>query len=370
MGGRVSFKHRLIRRLGLLVGVLVFANACGGAEISEGGARLGPEASGPDGGVLSCGVCGDGEMCTSGTCLAASPAPPPTGTPYGHVVPADVGVTIGVGVTAAVPTTVYSGPNPITADDTLVENVVIHGCLAVDGADNVTLRNVIVNCSSAYGVQILNSTNVTLEYSEVVMSTFNSDKTFRMDGVGSNIFIRKNSFNGGQDFFIFHDNLDEVYIEDNYMHDPIGTVGSHSDGFQFWPDVGNGAFYMRGNYITHNDSVATPNDILFTGDGATTTYLFENNFLGKWGWYTLRVHAYGANVTIRNNVYEQAYKTSFQVTGLPSHALFYDPEDGQAGAVYRCNRYEDGSFIEQQYITADNGAPVPTHDTTGCPTYR
>ena len=89
-------------------------------------------------------------MCSSGTCIDASPPPPPppTGTPYGHVVPSDVGNTIGVGVVGPVPTTVYTGPNPITVDGTTVENVVINEELKIQ-ADNVTVRNCIIDSAQA-----------------------------------------------------------------------------------------------------------------------------------------------------------------------------------------------------------------------------
>ena len=376
MGDKISFKHRPIRRLGLLVSVLVLANACGGGEISEGGVRLGPEASDPlgpeasdpDGGVLSCGVCGDGEVCSSGTCVNASL--PPTGTPYGHVVPADVGVTIGVGVTAPVPTAIYTGPNPITADDTLLENVVVNGCLVVgdDGqptVDNVTVRNVIVNCDSHYGLTVTNANNVTVVNSKIDNTT--DGKAVYVPYDATDIHFEKNEITGGQDFFFFHDRVADVYVENNYMHHLVGGPDAHADGFQWWPDVGNGAFYIRGNYMTVNNPTIGENALLFTGDGATTTYVFESNYIGAWGWYPLRHYAYGANLTAQYNVYEHAYKVSLPAPGLPSGAIYYDPEDGRGGAIFRCNRYQDGDFIQQQYLLTSGQAL--THDITGCPSW-
>jgi hypothetical protein len=282
------------------------------------------------------------------------------------VVPSDLGVTIGVGVTAAVPTTVYSGPNPVTADFTVIENVVINGCLELSNVNNVTIRNAIINCSSWYGIYSVGASNVTVINSKIHNVT--DGKAVYLDDSNTNWLFSKNEIRGGQDFFFFSNNNSEITVEDNYMHSPIGNVDSHSDGFQWWPDIGNGAFYIRGNYITRAGSAATPNDILFTGDQPGTTYVFENNFLGLWGFYTLRYHGYGANMTIRNNVYEQAYKTTLGVYGLPSGALYFDPEDGQGGGTYRCNRYQDGSFIEQQYVLGAGG-PTPAHDTAGCPSY-
>jgi hypothetical protein len=282
------------------------------------------------------------------------------------VVPADVGVTIGVGVTAAVPTTVYSGPNPVTADNTVIENVVINRCLELSNVDNVTIRNTIINCNSFYGIYSNGASNITVTNSKIHNVT--DGKAVYLDDGNSNWLFSKNEIRGGQDYFFFSNNNSEITIEDNYMHHVVGSSEAHSDGFQWWPDIGNGAFYIRGNYITLNNPTIGPNDILFTGDEPGTTYVFENNFLGLWGFYVLRYHGYGANMTIRNNVYEQAYKTALQEYGLPSGALYFDPEDGQGGGTYQCNRYQDGSFIEQQYILGEGGT-APTHDTAGCPSY-
>ena len=295
----------------------------------------------------------------------------PAGKPYRHVVPSDVGKTIGVGVTAPVPTAIYTGPNPVTRSNTTIENVVVNDCLIIGDADsavvdNVTVRNVIVNCDSHYGLTVTNANNVTVVNSKIDNTT--DGKAVYVPYDATDIHFEKNEITGGQDFFFFHDRVADVYVENNYMHHLVGGPDAHADGFQWWPDVGNGAFYIRGNYITMNNPTIGANDILFSGDGGETV-LFENNYLGVWGYYTLRWYGEGAKLTARYNVYEQAFKTAFPADGWPSHALCLDPNDGQGGSIYRCNRYEDGSFIEQQYLMSDNGSPVPTHDITGCPTY-
>ena len=66
---------------------------------------------------------------------------------YGHVTPADVGVTIGVGVVGPVPTEVYTGTDTPAAGTT-IENVIINGRINLYN-DNITLRNVIINNNTA-----------------------------------------------------------------------------------------------------------------------------------------------------------------------------------------------------------------------------
>ncbi len=366
MGGKVSFKHRPIRRLGLLVSVLVLANACGDGEISAGGARLGPEASDPDGGVSSCGVCGDGEVCSSGTCVNA-----PTGTPYGHVVPADVGVTIGVGVAAPVPTAPYTGPNPVTASNTTIENVVVNGCLKIGNGspiDNITIRNVIVNCNSHFALHLYNATNILVEYSHI--NNLSDGKVVYMENAWGAEF-RKNEIQGGQDYFFSAEVVGDITVTDSYMHSNVGGCEAHADGFQWWPARNNGFFHITGNYFDPNNPQIGFTGVLFAGDEGQTV-LMENNFIPLWGYYPIRWYGAGNKFTFRYNVYDQQYRTLLTTTSTtpcvanPAGVVLYEPRSEEIGGVYRCNRYEDGSFVEQQYISAT--APL-THDITDCPTY-
>ena len=351
-GVGLVLNHSLVGPFGLFVGALVLTSACGDGEMSEvpGEARLGPEAS------------DDGEMCSSGICIDApangSPPPPPTGTPYGHVVPSDVGNTIGVGVVAPVPTTPYTGPTTVSTNGTLIENVVISGEQIFITGDNVTLRNVVIDVNDWNGITFAGANNARLEYSKIHNSRYG--KAIKLEG-GIGIHIENNEISGGQDFFFFTYDLDEVYIENNYMHHVVGDEDAHCDGFQWFESFDNQNFYIRGNYITANNPEIGMTDLLVVTD-PTANVLFENNYLGLFGFYTLRWCAWcSGDFTIQNNVYAQEFKTAFTEPGYPTHAI--DSDHPTAGGVYRCNRYEDGDFIEQTYVRG------VTHDTTGCPSY-
>ena len=90
----------------------------------------------------------------------------------------------------------------------------------------------------------------------------------------------------------------------------------------------------------------------------------ENNFLARWGWYTLRNSGDGALFTVRNNIYSDAFVSllpSFDAS--PTRAYRRWTGNPETGSVISCNRYENGNFVEQKYVEGD------THDITSCPSY-
>ena len=89
--------------------------------------------------------------------------------------------------------------------------------------------------------------------------------------------------------------------------------------------------------------------------------------MAPFGSLTLRCWGYGGGgCIIRNNVYSNVFKTVWDGTYLGANitrAASFQVEV-EATSTYACNRYEDGTFIEQQRISGD-----VTHVTTGCPSY-
>jgi hypothetical protein len=344
------------------------------------------------GGTLSCGVCGDGEMCSSGTCIDAPPPPPPVGTPYGHVVPSDVGNTISVGVVGPVPTTVYTGPNPITVDGTTVENVVINEQLTIM-ADNVTVRNCIIDSAPSgnqYALNVDHGDNILIEYNKIHTSI--DGKQVRIssvcdagnpncDGAGNatNITFRRNESTGGQDV-MWINVTNGLVVEDNYIHSMEFLPGAHADVFQTsdqtvtTPGVAN--ITIRGNYIDADAPTVQPpwdctqncgmNSIYFINGYYTVT--FESNFLMPWGGYTLRVWPnYEATTFIRYNVYATEMRDYYAADSSRRVASYKD--GGGVNATFACNRYEDGEFVPQSLIGGAENDLVD-HVTTGCPSYR
>lgn len=346
------------------------------------------------------GACGDGEISGTprspdGTPLdvnepapgpldAGVPVPGVTGVPYGHVKPTDVGVTIGVGVVSAVPTAEYTG-TCTPAPGATIENVVINNCQTINIENpNITFRNVIINpqMPSFYTVFVRgddgeDSSGLTIEYSKLTGPS--SDlKVFRAESATSggpvqnyrNITLRNNEITGGHDWFYADGDLDGLLVENNYFHSTAASGGRHADGFQIGehPEFGEtrGTLTFSGNYFDPNTDFDKMNAILFmTGSesGNNTTVYWESNYIHDWGWTPIRCSDADACI-IRYNVYEQSLKALFSGPGLPSHAVWYNDNCANCGpSEFTCNRYEDGTFIEQADVRD------VTHNTTGCPSY-
>jgi hypothetical protein len=189
-------------------------------------------------------------------------------------------------------------------------------------------------------------------------------KLFRINN-STNITVRNNELIGGQDWVWFGKNKDDIYIENNYFHSFTGGAGAHSDGFQGAVTATvPGTIYIRGNYF---DPEIGPgqgmNDLLFLQE--IDVVVMENNFFETFGYYTLR--CYGAGpvgvCNIRNNIYSDDFVTALPSGDSPSKAVLYNVNAG-GQSEYSCNRYENGDFIEQEWV----GGSV-THVTTGCPSY-
>jgi hypothetical protein len=304
-----------------------------------------------------------------------------TGVPYGHVTPADVGVTIGVGVVGPVPTEAYTGSTTPGAGVT-IENVIINQQVVISNP-NITLRNVIMNCAGqTYCVHVKGDagqdcSGLTVEYSR--LGALDSDvKIFRTESVAggplqnyTNMTIRNNEISGGHDWFFADGDIDGLVIENNWMHTTAAAGGRHADGFQIgeFPEFGDtrGTLIFRGNYFEKDTDFEAMNALIFmTGSqaGNNTTVYFESNHVGEWGWSTLWCGDSDACI-FRYNVWEQAMKTALPAPGLPSHAIWFDDGGANWGppSEVTCERYEDGTFLENAYIRgADN-------TTTGCPSY-
>ena len=101
--GRLHDKRRLLKPAALLAAGLL-ESACASGKTGAGGDQSE---------TLS------GNARTTSRADAADSGPSGSSqTPYGHVVPEDVGVTIGPGVIAPMPTVTHTGPTTITEDKT------------------------------------------------------------------------------------------------------------------------------------------------------------------------------------------------------------------------------------------------------------
>jgi len=284
----------------------------------------------------------------------------PLPTPYRHVTPADVGVTIGPGVVAPVPTDPYTGPMTITAP-TVVENVVVDGCLRI-ASDNVTIRNVIVQCGGLYPIKIENgSRNALIEYSRVTCGSMS--KLFYVSSGARNARIAHNEGSGCEDLFFLEGDLDGLEIVDNYLHTLVGTPSSHADGFQIG-EFGQttGLVHVRGNYIDPDNATIGKNDIVFGTNSSEVHLVIEDNFFERWGHYTMRCGGAGTSCTIRDNVYSQEF------AGIEQYLLLANAAAPALPAAFCCNRYADGTFVEEFFGAIDLVLGAD-HVITDCPVF-
>ena len=146
----------------------------------------------------------------------------------------------------------------------------------------------------------------------------------------------------------------------------VGGDGNHSDGYQIGTfGVTTGTLTIRGNYIDLDNPNVGVTDILWANEtgGGGPTVIIENNFFQPWGYRTLRCIG-GWDCVIRNNVYSQVFKDSW-FPSRPDHSVAEFDYLTAPISSYECNRYEDGTFIEQEKISGN-----VTRVITGCPSYR
>lgn len=353
-------------------------------------------------------ACGDGQISASPRSSEGEPTPdqpnvdepvsgvtdvPSTVQPYAHVTPADIGVTIGVGVIAPIPTEAYTG-SCTPAEGATIENVVVSGCSTLNiYNDNITIRNSILNMPNTVGIRMGSgggspARNLLVEYSDISQQSHGKMfQAFNGSGNGdyTNTIIRNNHLHGTDDYFYLEGPWDGAVFENNVIGPLFGTDedDEHADGWQLGevaPIFGHMIF--RGNYFDPQ-TLATKTAILFsTGPtSSTNTVLFENNYLTVYGARTLWCLG-PAWCIIRHNVYSPFWEAAIgnrstgaqcdggggaanPSCGYPVNAAnFGDKPSANPTSEYTCNRYaSDGDFIEQQWVDG------VTHDTAGCPAY-
>ena len=174
--------------------------------------------------------------------------------------------------------------------------------------------------------------------------------------------------------------LDGMLIENNVLG-PLGCktdVTQHCDGFQ----LGTPAYPTAGTVIIRGNQVLTESGCgktaLFWNATGSMYGIIESNNLPIWG------ATRSGPTTTRPGTMDVRYNdtSEFQAAvgkrcaGSPGCATPGQPDCCSwpqargvmgAGCALRgsaaCNRYEDGTFVEEEYISG------VTHVTTGCPDY-
>jgi myo-inositol-hexaphosphate 3-phosphohydrolase len=223
------------------------------------------------------------------------------------------------------------GSQTITANNTVIERKTINGTITIDGAQNVTLRDITVNGgSSGYGIRLMNGARVNIEYATVKGFdngiAFSGWRCFRCDISGQ----EQDGVKLG----------DDTTLEQSYIHDLKPEAGAHADGGQMqsaaenlvikdnWIDSRGGGSFGNSALIIKNDSKNT-----LSGPGPVT---IDNNFLDG-GNYTIYVYKGSSggtvdNIRVTNNKFGGHYRYGYSAVNIPI-------------AVKSNNTAADGSLI-------------------------
>ncbi len=289
--------------------------------------------------------------------------------PYIHVWPTDLGNTFGVGAVAPAPTQEYIGPLELS-EPTVIENVIINGCLKIRSSQ-ILIRNVMLRCDGDYVVAFdqADVSDVTIEFSDI--QALDTRKIFiNLANNIADVTIRNNNIHGGDDWFYLNLEVHNWFIENNWLHDPLGDSLSHFDVLHLgeWSGENNaGTLTVRGNFISEISAGIGQNSILYTPEYAGTVRL-ENNRLPRLGHYSIRCH-HTVSCLIRHNVLAQALADPLGQFG--EVVYFVINSSSAATESFRCQRHEDGTLYEE-FVDDGNGNSVDTllgmqHDTVDCP---
>jgi hypothetical protein len=274
--------------------------------------------------------------------LGLIPLPPPP-FPAGYVTPGDVGVTIGVGVIAPAPTA-HVGSQKLNSNGALLENVIVDGCVTIE-ADNVTIRNVVINCGGYYPIKADESavrTGLNIHHSQI--NGLRDTKLFKVNDI-TNLTIADNELVGGDDTVFADGELDGFTFTRNYRHDPLGDSSSHLDGFQLGEfGVTTGDFEISYNYFDEIPDGIGVTDLIFATNFSEMHIDVIGNYISAHGWYTLRAYNL-AELTVINNTIE---------TGVNWVALLNSPGPHH----FACNFFTDGTPVSPDDIAGGDGPGV------------
>lgn len=154
----------------------------------------------------------------------------------------------------------------ISANDAIVENLDIRGCVEITGA-RVQLRNVKVTCSQGMGaVRVVSSGGVIISNAEIVCNA-------PIKGVvGEGFTVRRSEIRQCEDAVYIDRNAN---VLDNFLHSLYeNTADPHTDVVQ----VANGGanVLIEGNFMSNRTSRPTSG---YMGDGPTTNIIIRNNYI-------------------------------------------------------------------------------------------
>lgn len=259
------------------------------------------------------------------------------------------GVPVGTVLTA------YAGPNPVVADNTVIDSKNITSCLEIN-ADNVTItKSKITVAGCGQGVVYLNDQNLTAD-----LTITDSEIACTAGGVGTSgpgtafsearMTVRRADIYGCENGFNVNQTMT---IEDSFIHDLYNEgADPHTDGIEFGTGHWNGSSFtctggcVRDVTISHNTILSmcpgattpetdegcyTTSAIISHSFGVDQNILIQNNLLGG-GAFTLYcdIGFTGVNYHVDNNHFTTRYKATVGFFGPSSDCS----DETTSGNVY------------------------------------
>jgi hypothetical protein len=248
---------------------------------------------------------------------SATPTPTPTQSPSPTAAPlapmkgfpdaSDTGVPPGTELTA------YTGENPITTANAVIDGKILHGEILVD-APGVTIRDSRIDGT----VHVDDDTDNSLLLQSVEIDCGGHDT-----GVGeANVTVRRANIHGCENGFDMNQNMD---VRDSYIHG-LPLVG-HDDGMQFAYGHFEDGKIVDGSKdltIVHNTIFSTNEQgtgfgtsAIISNKGGDTNVLIKDNLLAG-GAYTIYCEGGGKGTDYRvlDNHFSTRFKASIGYYGV------------------------------------------------------
>ncbi len=252
--------------------------------------------------------------------------------------PGSIGSTVGP---PSEPSAVYDGPTEITADGTVIDGMVIEGCLAIR-ANSVTIRNSVIQCGDRFPVESRGASGLVVERTRISCSgeswaAFHVEDTqFSLNGLEVT--------NCGDPLYI-SGWMGSSRITNTVMWHPVLGAGAHYDGIQIGSSVPvDGSLLVEGNWFAADGPGCCYNAAIFVTDGNLDVTIRNNWIDGRYGYYPVRCYT-TSRCRVEGNV--SGPIVEHFVLAASSNPV-----------VVRCNVLENGSPIPDEHYVTDGGSFV------------
>ena len=236
------------------------------------------------------------------------------------------------------------GTQTVTVDDTVLEDVVIDGCLVID-ADNVIVRRARVTCQGT-AITVESGASATIEDVTVDGEGAGERGVDILAGTASMRRLDVHGFKNG----IRIQSADDVTLEDSYVHDPVPCSTPADDDLRF---AQVNVSFSDTITVRHNNLDRGGDDTCTGGDatlGAHAAYLVQayagsvvddNLLTGGSGW-CLKIQNTCMNLAVTNNRFTQTAHATCATKGVADSVfpMDDDPDNPNVGCSWTGNVWD------------------------------